>query len=89
MVKLSHAEFTKKAVVSLRKNGYKGIHAVYSGFNAAFKEYYPEDDVKAITSKLKAEGIISITPAKHGVMLYLAGDIENNTGKKTLRRMGL
>ncbi|TAL62117.1 MAG: hypothetical protein EPN88_13950 [Bacteroidetes bacterium] len=88
-MKLSHAEFIKKAIVSLRKDGYKGIHAVYSGFNAAFKEYFPGDDVKIITLRLKAEGIISITPAKRGVMLYLAEDIENNTGKKILEKMGL
>ena len=88
-MKLSHAEFVKKAITSLRKNGYKGIHAVYSGFNAAFKEYYPDDDVKTVTSKLKSDGIISITPAKHGVMLYLAGDVSNNTGKKILEKMGL
>jgi hypothetical protein len=36
--RLSHEEFVKKAIVSLRKEGYKGIHSVYSGFNVAFKK---------------------------------------------------
>ena len=39
--KLSYEEFIKKAIVSLRKGNYKGIHTVYSGFNEAFKDYYP------------------------------------------------
>ncbi len=38
--KLSSEEFVKKAIVSLRKDGYKGIHTVYSGFNDAFKKYF-------------------------------------------------
>ena len=38
--KLSHEEFVKKAIVSLRKEGFKGIHTVYSGFNNAFKKYF-------------------------------------------------
>jgi len=33
--RLSHEEFVKKAIVSLRKEGFKGIHTVYSGFNEA------------------------------------------------------
>jgi hypothetical protein len=31
--RLSHEEFVKKAIVSLRKDGYKGIHTVYPGSN--------------------------------------------------------
>ena len=38
--KMSHEEFLKKAIVSLRKEGYKGIHTIYSGFNEAFKKYF-------------------------------------------------
>lgn len=29
--RLTHEEFVKKAIVSLRKEGYKGIHTVFSG----------------------------------------------------------
>lgn len=36
--KLSHVEFIRKAIVSLRKEGYKGIHTAYSGFNEALKK---------------------------------------------------
>ena len=34
--KLTQAEFVKKAIVKLRKEPYKGIHTIYSGFNDAF-----------------------------------------------------
>jgi len=37
---LSHEEFVKKAIVSLRKEGFKGIHTVYFGFNETFKKYF-------------------------------------------------
>ena len=46
--RLSHEAFIKKAIISLRKEGFKGIHTVYSGFNEAFKKYFPgEDPVEA------------------------------------------
>ena len=32
--KLSHEEFIKKAIISLRKDGYKGIHTVLSNKHA-------------------------------------------------------
>ena len=36
--RLSHEEFIRKAIVSLRKEGFKGIHSVFSGFNNAFEK---------------------------------------------------
>ena len=50
--KMSHEEFIKKAIVSLRKEGYKGIHTVYSGFNEAFKKYF-EGENKDFVDKFK------------------------------------
>ncbi len=38
--KLSYEEFVRKAIVSLWKEGYKGIHSVYSGFNNAFRKIF-------------------------------------------------
>ncbi|MGQ9570385.1 MAG: hypothetical protein ACUVUQ_06005 [Thermodesulfovibrionales bacterium] len=35
--KLSYEEFVRKAIVSLQKEGYKGIHSVYSCFNNALE----------------------------------------------------
>ena len=87
--KLTQAEFVKKAIVSLRKNPYKGIHTVYSGFNEAFRSYFNEDPIKW-TNQLSAEGVIEIRPARGGVMLYLPGEAPvRSTGKDVLKKMGL
>ncbi len=87
--KLTQAEFVKKAIVSLRKNPYKGIHSVYSGFNEAFRAYFNEDPIKW-TNQLSAEGVIEIRPARGGVMLYLSGEAPvRSTGKEVLKKMGL
>ena len=87
--KLTQAEFVKKAIVSLRKNPYKGIHSVYSGFNEAFRSYFNEDPIKW-TNQLGSEGVIEIRPARGGVMLYLPGEApDRSTGKEVLKKMGL
>jgi len=87
--KLTQAEFVKKAIVSLRKSPYKGIHSVYSGFNEAFRAYFNEDPIKW-TNQLSAEGVIEIRPARGGVMLYLPGEAPmRSTGKDVLKKMGL
>jgi hypothetical protein len=89
--KLSKEEFVKKAVLKLRKEGYKGIHTVYSGFNEAFKEYFKGDDPIKTTNQLASEGKINIRPVKGGVMLYLPEDSpsQGQTAKDTLNKMGL
>ena len=87
--KLTPAEFVKKAIVSLRKPPYKGIHSVYSGFNEAFRAYYSDDPVKC-TNRLAEEGIVEIRPARGGIMLYLPGEAPaRSTGKEVLKKMGL
>ncbi len=87
--RLSQAEFVKKAIVTLRKNPYKGIHLVYSGFNEAFRSYFNEDPIKW-TIQLATEGVIETRPARRGVMLYLPGEApERSTGKDVLKKMGL
>lgn len=87
--RLSQAEFVKKAIVTLRKSPYKGIHSVYSGFNEAFRSYFNEDPIKW-TTQLAAEGTIETRPARRGIMLYLPGEApERSTGKDVLKKMGL
>jgi hypothetical protein len=73
--KLSEEEFVRKAIKKLRGN-YKGIHSVYSGFNAAFKEYFGTNPVET-TQRLANEGKVNIRPVKGGVMLYLPEDAPN------------
>jgi len=89
--KLSYEEFVKKAIVSLRKEGYKGIHSVYSGFNSAFKKYYDGENPVEVTNKLAKEGKLIVRPVKGGVMLYLPEDVsaQRNTADEALSKMGL
>lgn len=71
--KLSEEEFVVRAIEKLRKQPYKGIHTVYSGFNQAFKEYFGTNPVE-MTQRLAKEGKIVVRPVRGGVMLYLPQD---------------
>ena len=88
--KLNHEEFVKKAIVSLRKPGYKGIHTVFSGFNEAFKRYFEGENPVEVTQKLAEEGKIVLRPVKGGVMIYLPEEAPTRTsGDDALKKMGL
>ena len=89
--KLSHEEFVKKAIVSLRKEGFKGIHTVYSGFNNAFKKYFDGENPVEVTNRLAEEGKIVVRPVKGGVMLYLPEDAPaaKDAANDALKKMGL
>ena len=71
--KLSEEEFVIQAIQRLRKEPYKGIHSVYSGFNEAYRKYFGANPTEA-TSKLAAAGKIVTRPLKGGVMLFLPGE---------------
>lgn len=89
--KMTHEEFVRKAVVSLRKEGYKGIHTVFSGFNEAFKKYFEGENPIEATNQLAQEGKIVIRPVKGGVMLYLPEDAPaaKSSANEALKKMGL
>ena len=88
--KLTQAEFVKKAIVTLRKEPYKGIHTIYSGFNDAFRSYFNDDPIKW-TNQLASEGVIVTRPVRGGVMIYLPEDAPagRTSAKDTLKKMGL
>ena len=87
---LSVEQFVDLAVTKLRNGNYKGIHAVYSGFNAAFRKYFPELDPVVEVQKLVDEGKYVTRPVKGGVTIYRAGDVETPIDdKKALEKMGL
>jgi len=71
--RLTEEEFVIQAIKKLRKDPYRGIHGVYSGFNEAFRKYFGTNPVEA-TSKLAAEGKLETRPFKGGVMLFLPGE---------------
>lgn len=89
--KLSHEEFIRKAIISLRKEGFKGIHTVYSGFNTAFKKYFQGENPVDVTNKLAQEKKLVIRPVRGGVMLYLPEDAPQtkDIGDEALKKMGL
>jgi len=79
--KMSHEEYIKKAIVKLRKDNYKGIHTVYSGFNQAFKKYFANADPIKVTTELAAHGKIVVRPVRGGVMLYLPEEAPRTPNK--------
>jgi hypothetical protein len=89
--RLSHEEFIRKAIVSLRKENFKGIHTVFSGFNNAFKKYFEGENPVEVTNKLAEEGKIVIRPVKGGVMLYMPEDApaSRDSADEALKKMGL
>ena len=66
-------EFVRRAVLRLRKGTAKSIHTVYSGFNAAWREYYGTDPVEGIKALVDA-GVCVTHPTRGGARLYLAED---------------
>jgi len=74
--KLSPLEFALRAIRKLRDPAKsKGIHVVYSGFNAAFREYFPELDPVATINALEEQGDLVKGFARGGPMLYLPGEM--------------
>ncbi len=71
--KLSEEEFVVQAIKKLRKEPFRGIHSVYSGFNEAFRKYFGTNPVEA-TNRLTAEGKIEARLFKGGMMLFLPGE---------------
>jgi len=71
--KLTEEEFILQAIKRLRKEPFRGIHAVYSGFNEAFRKYFGTNPVEA-TSRLADEKKIETRPFKGGAMLFLPGE---------------
>ena len=88
--KLGHEEFVRLAVVKLRRENYKGIHSVYSGFNDAFKTYFADMNPIEVTGELARAGKLTLRPVKGGVMLYLPEDgPQYSRADLALMKMGL
>ncbi len=88
--KLTHEEFVNLAIQKLRSGTYKGVHTVFSGFNEAFKLYFPGDNPIEATNKMAEEGKIAVRPTKAGVILYLPQEApQGSRGEEALKKMGL
>ena len=67
-------DFVLRAIEKLRTEKSKGIHVVFSGFNGAFRQYYPDLDPRKECEKLAKDKVIMIVPCKGGARIYLASD---------------
>jgi hypothetical protein len=72
--RMTPEEYVVNAIRTLRGPESTGIHSRFSGFNRAFRIYFPDLDPVETTTRLAGAGIIAIRPARGGVMLYLAGE---------------
>ncbi len=66
--------FTLAAILAGRTDRSKGIHVVFSGFNAAFRKTFPGQDPRDVTKRMAAAGRIVLRPCRGGAMLYLPED---------------
>lgn len=88
---LTPEEFVLRAIDKLRDlTRSKGIHTVFSGFNQAFREYFPDLDPVEVTNRLAKEGKIAIRFVKGGALIYKAEEAPARTdARETLKKMGL
>ncbi len=66
-----------------------GIHTVFSGFNEAFRQYFPGQDPVAVTSQLAQDGKIVIRYVRGGAMIYKPEEAPQGGSGDALRKMGL
>lgn len=87
--KLTVRQFTLQAIQKLRNpEKSMGIHTVYSGFNQAFRKYFPGGDVKAELQKLVDEGVIVMAMRRGGPMIYLPDEgPEDASAENALKRI--
>ena len=62
---LSEEEFVTEGIKKLRKEPYRGIHSVFSGFNDAFRKHFNKDPIE-FTSRMVSEGKVEIIPLRSG-----------------------
>ncbi len=69
--RLTPEQFVMRAIETLRNpEKSTGIHTVFSGFNEAFRQYFPGQDPVAVTNQLAQEGKIVIRYVRGGAMIY-------------------
>ena len=73
--KLSKEQFVGLAILRLRTNKSKGVHAVFSGLNAAYRVYFEGDDPVKDIKHMVSQGKFESHPTKGGVMLYIKGEM--------------
>ena len=73
---ISPEEFVLRAIVANKKDGHKGLHTVWSGFNAAFRQHFGDTaDPIIVTTQMRKDQKIAVFLVKGGVLLYLRDDL--------------
>ena len=89
---LTFGEFTLNGIKKLRKENFKGIHNVYSGFNEAARKYFgwTKEQLIDATNALVEQKVIDIRTTKDGFTLYLPGEkpTNGNSADDVLTKMG-
>lgn len=88
--KLTPEEFILRAIEKLAKPGKNTIHVVWSGMNAAYRQYFPGGDPVAEVNRLANERKISFRLARGGAVIGPPGAIQSVAdAKSTLDKMGI
>ena len=75
--RLHEAVWTDKDGVEHKTEG-KGIHTVYSKFNALFRAEFPTLDPVKTVDALVEKGVIEKKPVKGGVRIYVKGEMKDS-----------
>ncbi len=88
--KLTVEEFVQRALRTLPGENRQGFHTVFSGFNEAFRTYFPGLNPVEETQALANKGVIVLRLARRGAMIFPAGtEMAESGGKQALGKMGL
>lgn len=69
---MTQEEFIMKGAKVLLKEGFHGVHNVYSGLNQAFRNHFgKESDPVAVVMAMEKAGKIVTRPSKGGATIYL------------------
>jgi len=90
--KMTVEEFVREAMDKLIEPPYKGMHVVFTGFNEAFRAYFPDKSPRAELDKLVEEGVIVVHRATGGAIAYWPDNVpltyEEKRAKKRDRALG-
>ena len=89
--KLTEEQFTLLAIKKKKKNEGTTIHTVFSGFNDAFRDYFPGVNPVEAVKKLVADGKVAFRLSRGGAIIGKPGSIQasSTSSKETLGKMGL
>lgn len=90
---LTVEEFVARAIETLQNKKFPGkIHTVFSGFNEAFRAYFPKLDPVKEVQKLAAAGKVALRPCRGGALMAKGkgkAAEDEHSAATALKKMGL